>query len=144
MDKNTWPNNVYFFLKEIHFRDKNTNRLKAKWYGKMCINQTKAGVAMLKSGNADFRTKNITADKYEHFIMIKWSIYLWDTTTFMFMQLLTEFQNNMKYNKAWAGLIFNHNNVKLMKLGKSLLLQVPQISSNHPCLCPRIFSQLRT
>lgn len=32
----------------------------------------------------------------------------------------------MKYNKVQAGLIFNHNNFKIMEFGKLLLLQTPQ------------------
>ena len=64
-------------LQEIHFRPKDTYRLKVR----ECKNifhangkQKKAGVAILISEKTDIKIKKITRDKEGHYIMIKGSI----------------------------------------------------------------------
>ena len=62
---------------ETDFRPRDTYRLKVKGW-KMIFhvngNQKKSGVAILISGNIDFKIKNIIRDKEGHYIMIKGSI----------------------------------------------------------------------
>lgn len=59
----------------IHFIFKDTNRMKAtRWEKICCENCTQmqgSGVAVLISDKTDFNTKIITKDKERHFIMIK-------------------------------------------------------------------------
>ena len=64
-------------LQETHFRSKDTYRLKVRgWKNILYANgkQKKAGVAILISDKVDFKIKNITRDKEEHYIMIKGSV----------------------------------------------------------------------
>lgn len=42
----------------------------------------------------------------------------------------------IKYNKVQAGIIFNHNNVKIMEFGKLLLLQAPKHLPTIPASPP--------
>ena len=61
-------------LQEIHFRSRDTYRLKMKGWKKIFHakgNQKKAGVAILISDKIDFKIKTITRDKERHYIMIK-------------------------------------------------------------------------
>ena len=69
-------------LQEIHFRPKDTYRLKVReWKSTFHANgqQKKAGVAILISDKIDFNVK-ITRDKEGHYIMIKGSIQEEDKT----------------------------------------------------------------
>ena len=62
------------YLKETHFRPRDTYRLKVRgWKKKFHANgnQKKAGVAILISDKIDFKTKTITKDKDGHDIMLK-------------------------------------------------------------------------
>ena len=64
-------------LQEIHFRPKDTYRLKVRgWKNIFHTNrkQKKAGVAILISDKIDLKIKKITRDKEGHYIMIKGSI----------------------------------------------------------------------
>ena len=70
-------------LQEIHFRPRDTFRLKVRGWKKIFHangNQKKAGVAVLISGKIDFQKKNFTRDKERHYIMIKGSIQEEDIT----------------------------------------------------------------
>ena len=61
-------------LQEIHFRPRDTYRLKVKGWKKIFHangNQNKAGVAILISDKMDFKIKNNIRDKEGHYIMIK-------------------------------------------------------------------------
>ena len=69
--------------KEIHFRHRDTYRLKVREWKKIFHengNQKKAGVAILISDKIDFKTKTITRDKEGHYKMIKGSIQEEDIT----------------------------------------------------------------
>ena len=64
-------------LQEIHFRPRDTYRLKVKgWKTIFHVNgnQKKAGVAILISDKIDFKIKNIIKDKEGHYTMIKGSV----------------------------------------------------------------------
>ena len=64
-------------LQEIHFRPKDTYRLKVKgWKSKFHANrkQKKAGVTILISDVTDLKIKNIPRDKEGQYIMIKESL----------------------------------------------------------------------
>ena len=64
-------------LQETCFRTRDTYRLKVRGWKKIFHangNQKKAGVAILISNKIDFKIKNVTRDKEEHYIMIKGSI----------------------------------------------------------------------
>ena len=64
-------------LQEIHFRAKDTKRLKVRGWKKIFHaneNDKKAGVAILVSDKIDFKIKSITSNKERHYIMIKGSI----------------------------------------------------------------------
>ena len=82
MDTKTKP--IYICcLQEIHFRPKDTYRLKVRgWKNIFHANgkQMKAGVAILISDNIDPKIKNITRDKEGHYITIKGSIQEEDIT----------------------------------------------------------------
>ena len=71
-------------LQEIHFRPKDTCRLKVRgWKNIFHANgkQKKTGVAILISDKIDFKIMKITRDKEGHYIMIKGSIQEEDITT---------------------------------------------------------------
>ena len=64
-------------LQEIHFRPRDTYRLKVRGWKKIFYangNQKKAGAAVLISDKIDFTIKTITRDKEGYYIMIKGSI----------------------------------------------------------------------
>ena len=70
-------------LQEIHFRPRDTYRLKVRGWKKIFYangNQKKAGVAILISDRIDFKIKTITRNKEGHYIMIKGSIQEEDIT----------------------------------------------------------------
>ena len=70
-------------LQEIHFRPRDTYRLKVRGRKKIFHangNQKKDGVAILISDKIDFKIKTVTRDKEEHYIMIKGSIQEEDIT----------------------------------------------------------------
>ena len=70
-------------LQEIHFRPRETYRLKVRGWKRIFHangNQKKAGVAILISEKIDFKIKTITRDKEGHYIMIKGSIQEEDIT----------------------------------------------------------------
>ena len=61
-------------LQEIHYRPRDTYRLKVKGWKKIFHangNQKKPGVAILVSDKMDFKIKTITRDKEGHHIMTK-------------------------------------------------------------------------
>ena len=61
-------------LQEIHFRSKDTYRLKVRGLKNILHangNQKKAGVAILISDKIDLKIKNIAKNKEGHYIMIK-------------------------------------------------------------------------
>ena len=61
-------------LQETYFRPRNTYRLKVRGQKKIFHangNPKKAGEAILISDKIDFKIKNVTRDKEEHYIMIK-------------------------------------------------------------------------
>ena len=62
------------YLQEIHFRPRDTYRLKVKEWKKIFQangNQNKTGVAILISDKIDFKIKIVTRDKEELYIKIK-------------------------------------------------------------------------
>ena len=70
-------------LQETHFRHKDTFRLKIRgWRTIYYANgqQKKAGVAILISGNLDFKIKTVSRDAEGHYIRIKGSIHQEDLT----------------------------------------------------------------
>ena len=70
-------------LQEIHFRPKDTHRLKVRgWKITFHANgqQKKAGVAIFISDKIDFKIKKIIRDKTGHYIVIKGSIQEEDIT----------------------------------------------------------------
>ena len=70
-------------LQEIHFRVKNTHRLKVRGWKRIFHangNDEKAGVVILISDKTDFKTEAINKDKEGHCIMIKGSIQEEDIT----------------------------------------------------------------
>lgn len=76
----------YVFQRHVRFKD--TNSLKEKGWEKIShadSNHKKAGLAMLISDEVNFRTKNITTGKKEHFI-IKRSVP-WEGVTIISMHI---------------------------------------------------------
>ena len=70
-------------LQETHFRSKDTHRLKVRGLKKVLHangKQKKVGVPIFISDKIDFKTKIVTRDKEEHYIMIKGSIQEEDIT----------------------------------------------------------------
>ena len=70
-------------LQEIHFRPRDTYRLKGRGWKKILHangNQKTAGVAILESDKIDFKIKTVTRDKEGHYIMIKGSTIEEDIT----------------------------------------------------------------
>ena len=70
-------------LQEIHFRPRDTHRLKVRGWKKIFHangNQKKAGVAILISDKIDFKMKTVPRDKEGHYITIKGSIQEEDRT----------------------------------------------------------------
>ena len=70
-------------LQEIHFRSRDTYRLKVKGWKKIFHvngNQKNAGVATLISDKIDFKIKNVTRNKEGHYILIKGLIQEEDIT----------------------------------------------------------------
>ena len=70
-------------LQETHLRPRDTYRLKVRVWKKIFHangNQKKPGVAILISDKIDFKIKNVTRDKEEHYIIIKGSIQEEDIT----------------------------------------------------------------
>ena len=70
-------------LQETHFRSKDTHRLKVRGLKKVLHangKQKKVGVPIFISDKIDFKTKIVTRDKEEHYIMIKGSIPQEDIT----------------------------------------------------------------
>ena len=64
-------------LQETHFRPRDTYRLKVRGWKKIFHangNQKKAARAILIAEKIDFKIKNVTRDKEEHYIIIKGSI----------------------------------------------------------------------
>ena len=75
-------------LQETHFRPRDTHRLKVRGWKKIFHaneNQKKAGVAILISDKIDFKIKNVTRDKEEHYIMIKGSIQEEDINNYKYI-----------------------------------------------------------
>ena len=71
------------YLQEIHYRPRDTYRLKVRGWKKIFHangNQRKAGVAILISDKIYFKIKTIARDKEGHYIMIKGSIQEEDKT----------------------------------------------------------------
>ena len=71
------------FVQEIHFRPKDTFRLKVRaWRTIYHANghQKKARVAILTCDNLDFKIKTVTRDEEGHYIIIKGSIHQEDLT----------------------------------------------------------------
>ena len=70
-------------LQEIHFRPRDTYRLKVKEWKKIFHangNQKKAGITILISDKIDFKIRTVTRGKEGHYIMIKESIQEEDIT----------------------------------------------------------------
>ena len=66
-----------YCLQEIHFRPKDTYKLKVRGWKNILYanrNQKKARVAILISDKRDLKIRNIKRDKEGHYIMIKGSI----------------------------------------------------------------------
>ena len=82
MDTKTRP--IYICcLQEIHFRPKDTYRLKVRGWKNIFIaneKQKKAGVAILIPDKTGLKIKNITRDQERHYIMIKGLIQEEDRT----------------------------------------------------------------
>ena len=69
--------------KEIHFRPRNTYRLKMRGCKKIFHaneNQKKAGKTILISNKIDFKITNVKRDKERHYSMTKGSVREEDTT----------------------------------------------------------------
>lgn len=70
-----------YYLQEIHFQRKDTERLKVKGWRQTYhadTYQRKAGIATLISSRADFQVRKIIRDKEGHYIMIRWQILQYD------------------------------------------------------------------
>ena len=83
---NGYKNKAHIYiccLQEIHFRPKDTYRLKVRRWKNIFIaneKQKKAGVAILIPDKTGLKIKNITSDKEGNYIMIKGSIQEEDRT----------------------------------------------------------------
>ena len=68
---------IRYFLQEIHFRARETHRLKVRVWKKVFHvigSDKKMGIAILISDKIDFKIKTVTRDKEGHYKMIKRSI----------------------------------------------------------------------
>ena len=104
-------------LQEIHFRARDTYRLKVRRWKNIFYaneNQKKAGVAILISDKIDFKIKNVTRDKERHYIMVRGSIQEEDITIIniyvpkigapqCIRQLLTAIKEEIDSNTIIAG-----------------------------------------
>ena len=81
---NGYKNKTHIYsLQEIHFRPRDTYRLKVRGWKKIFHangNQKEAGVAIFISDKINFKIKNVTRDKKGHYVMIKGSIQQEDIT----------------------------------------------------------------
>ena len=62
---------------ETHLRTKDSQSLKVREWKKSLDgngNNNKVGLAILRTGNIDFKTKSLTKDKEEYYTMMKGSI----------------------------------------------------------------------
>ena len=74
---NGYKNPYIWCLQETHFRPKDTDRLKVRFWKKIFHangNQKEAGVAILVSDKINLKIKTITRDMEGHYIMINGSI----------------------------------------------------------------------
>ena len=104
-------------LQEIHFRPRDTYRLKVRRWKNIFYaneNQKKAGVAILISDKIDFKIKNVTRDEERHYIMVRGSIQEEDITIIniyvpkigaaqCIRQLLTAIKEEIDSNTIIAG-----------------------------------------
>ena len=121
-------------LQETHFTPRDTYRLKARRWKKIFHangNQKKAGVAIFISDKTDFKIKNVTRHKEEHYIMIKGSIQEEDITLIniyapntgapqCIRQLLTAIKEEINSNTIIVGDI----NTSLIPMDKSSKMKI--------------------
>ena len=132
------------FLKETHFRSKDTHRLKVKGQKKIFHangNEKKASVAILISDKTDFKTKNVIKDKECHYIMIKGSVHQEDVTFVniyapnieapkYIKRLLTHLKGELDSNTIIVGGF----NIPLTSLDRSSRQKIKKISASNNLL----------